>query len=59
MRDLNYSKYVEQGEVKISEATEYNSHNTTRLDIPGMQALLMKTHFIQAHLRGEVAETEV
>ena len=59
MRDLNYSKYVEQGEVKISEATEYNSHNTTRLDIPGMQAVLMKLSFIQAHLRGEVAETEV
>ena len=24
LRDLNYGKYVEQGEVKISEATDYN-----------------------------------
>jgi UDP-glucose 4-epimerase len=53
LRDLNYGKYVEQGEVKISEATDYNSHNTERLDMAGMQALLMKVRFMQATLRGE------
>jgi UDP-glucose 4-epimerase len=58
LRDLNYSKFVEQGEVKISEATDYNSHNTTRLDVPGMQALLMKLRFMQATVRGEVVEAE-
>lgn len=58
MRDLNYGKFVEQGEVKISEATDYNSHNTTRLDVPGMQALLMKLRFMQATVRGEVVEAE-
>ena len=58
LRDLNYGKYVEQGEVKISEATDYNSHNTTRLDVPGMQALLMKLRFMQATVRGEVVEAE-
>jgi UDP-N-acetylglucosamine 4,6-dehydratase/5-epimerase len=58
LRDLNYGKFVEQGEVKISEAVEYNSHNTTRLDVPGMQALLMKLRFIQATVRGEVVEAE-
>ena len=58
MRDLNYSKYFEQGEVKISEATEYTSHNTTRLDIKGMQDLLMKLRFIQATVRGEYVEPE-
>lgn len=35
LRDLNYSKFVEQGELKISEAVDYNSHNTRRLDIEG------------------------
>jgi UDP-glucose 4-epimerase len=40
-RDLNYGKYVDQGEIKISEAKDYNSHNTNRLDIPGMQKLLL------------------
>ena len=58
LRDLNYGKFVEQGEVKISEATDYNSHNTTRLDVSGMQALLMKLRFMQATVRGEVAEAE-
>ena len=58
LRDLNYGKYVERGEVEISEATDYNSHNTTRLDLPGMQQLLMKLPFLQATLRGEVIEAE-
>jgi len=58
LRDLNYGKFVEQGEVKISGATDYNSHNTLRLDVIGMQALLMKLQFMQATIRGEVVEAE-
>lgn len=50
-RDLNYSKFVESGEVRISDSTDYNSHNTTRLDVAGMQALLMKIPDIQDLLR--------
>lgn len=58
LRDLNYDKFVEQGEVKISKATDYNSHNTTRLDLLGMQTLLMKLRFMQATVRGEQVEAE-
>jgi UDP-N-acetylglucosamine 4,6-dehydratase len=58
LRDLNYGKFVEQGEIKISEATDYNSHNTERLDVSGMQALLMKLRFMQAIARGEHVELE-
>jgi UDP-glucose 4-epimerase len=58
LRDLNYGKFVEQGETKISEATDYNSHNTERLDIPGMQALLMKLRFMQAIARCENVDPE-
>jgi UDP-N-acetylglucosamine 4,6-dehydratase len=58
LRDLNYGKFVEHGEVKISEATDYNSHNTERLDIAGMKALLMKLRFMQAIARGEQVEPE-
>jgi UDP-glucose 4-epimerase len=58
LRDLNYGKFVEQGEVKISEATDYNSHNTERLDIAGMQALLLKLRYMQAITRGEQLEPE-
>lgn len=56
LRDLNYGKFVEQGEVRISEAVDYNSHNTTRLDVEGMKALLLKLPFMQAIARGEVAQ---
>lgn len=58
LRDLNYDKFVEQGEVKISESVEYNSHNTTRLDVSSMQTLLMRLRFIQAILRGERLDAE-
>ncbi len=53
LRDLNYSKFVELGEQKISNCDDYNSHNTERLDVNGMQSLLMKLDFIQALVRGE------
>lgn len=48
MRDLNYSKYVEEGEVTISHTEDYNSHNTQRLDMIGMQELLRKLDFVRA-----------
>ena len=34
---------------------EYNSHNTTRLDVAGMKALLLKLDFMQRIARGERA----
>jgi UDP-glucose 4-epimerase len=58
LRDLNYGKFVEQGEVKISEAVEYNSHNTTSLNVSDMQSLLLKLRFMQATLRGDHVEVE-
>lgn len=53
LRDLNYSKFVEEGERKISTFDDYNSHNTERLDTAAMRALLLKLDFIQAIARGE------
>lgn len=53
LRDLNYGKYVELGEEKISRTEDYNSHNTQRLDVAGMQKLLMKLAFMPAISRGE------
>lgn len=58
LRDLNYGKFVEHGEQKISTADDYNSHNTHRLDVKGMQALLMKLEFIKSIVRGENAVAE-
>ena len=53
LRDLNYGKFVEQGEVGISKAVDYNSHNTARLDLSQMKKLLLKLPFMQAISRGE------
>lgn len=47
LRDLNYDKYVEQGDSRISVIEDYNSHNTTRLDVDGMKKLLLKLPLIQ------------
>ena len=54
-RDLNYDKFVEQGETKITHAEEYTSHNTTRLDVEGMKTLLLKLDFMKRIARGEHA----
>lgn len=58
LRDLNYGKFVEHGEVRISGSVDYNSHNTARLDVAGMQALLMKLCFIQSVVRGAYVDPE-
>lgn len=58
LRDLNYSKFVEQGEERISHMQDYNSHNTERLDVQGMQELLLKLNFMRAIQRGEDAAPE-
>lgn len=58
LRDLNYSKFVEQGEEKISTMQDYNSHNTQRLDVEGMKALLRKLEFMRSIERGEHAVPE-
>jgi len=53
LRDLNYAKFVEEGDDKISRTEDYNSHNTERLEVDGMQKLLLKLDFMQAIARGE------
>ncbi len=52
LRDLNYGKYFDQGEVEISSTVDYNSHNTTQLDLEEMESLLMKLTYIQAAVSG-------
>ena len=58
LRDLNYSKYVEKGTAEVSELTDYNSHNTHRLDIDGMKELLLKLPLMQAFSRGNLIDPD-
>lgn len=41
-RNLNYQKYVNEGNADLEHVEEYNSHNTQRLDVEGMKELLLK-----------------
>lgn len=41
-RNLNYQKYVDQGNANLENVEDYNSHNTERLDVEGMMKLLLK-----------------
>lgn len=49
-RDLNYEKYFTEGAPELNYGWEYNSHNTTRLDVEGVKKLLLKLAFIQKEL---------
>jgi UDP-N-acetylglucosamine 4,6-dehydratase len=42
LRDLNYGKFIDYGQKNISNAIDYNSHNTHRLDVEEMKSLLKK-----------------
>ena len=41
-RNLNYQKYVDQGNADLENIQDYNSHNTERLDLEKMKNLLRK-----------------
>jgi UDP-glucose 4-epimerase len=49
-RDLNYSKFFVDGEANVSCTDDYTSHNTIRLDVPGVKELLMKLPLIRSAL---------
>jgi UDP-N-acetylglucosamine 4,6-dehydratase len=55
LRDLNYGKFIEEGERIISSSEDYNSHNTERLDIEGMKQLLQKLEFVRNLMGGKPA----
>tara|TARA_Y100001970_G_scaffold294333_1_gene450873 strand:- start:8830 stop:9858 length:1029 start_codon:yes stop_codon:yes gene_type:complete len=58
LRDLNYSKYIEKGDKSISSAEDYNSHNTKRLDVKEMKAMLLKLEFMNNIISGKKASPE-
>ncbi|MGL6166665.1 MAG: polysaccharide biosynthesis protein [Fusobacteriaceae bacterium] len=51
IRDLNYSKFFEEGEEVITEAEEYHSHNTYRLNEEELRAMLIDLPEIQDDLK--------
>ncbi|MDO5462583.1 MAG: polysaccharide biosynthesis protein [bacterium] len=50
-RDLNYDKYFVEGEEKIARHDDYNSHNTTILEVEEMKQLLLKLPLVQRDIQ--------
>lgn len=50
-RDLNYDKYIKEGDEKITQTEDYNSHNTHLLSVGEMKELLLKVDYVREHLK--------
>jgi UDP-N-acetylglucosamine 4,6-dehydratase/5-epimerase len=50
-RDLNYGKYFENGNIRTSEFEDYNSHNTTRLNLEQIKEKLLSLDFVKKQLQ--------
>ncbi len=58
-RNLNYSKFFQEGSSEISKANEYTSHNTEQLDSNALKKKLLKLTYIKKTLKvGENIEIE-
>ncbi|HIM76168.1 MAG TPA: UDP-glucose 4-epimerase, partial [Campylobacterales bacterium] len=50
-RDLNYNKFVEEGEEVVTQAGEYHSHNTHRLNEEELRDMILDLHEVQDELK--------
>jgi len=52
-RDMNYSSFFSKGKTEVSEAMDYNSHNTELLDVNAMMNLLLKLECVHDAMKGK------
>lgn len=50
-RDLNYSKYLNQGEIRKDNVESYTSHNAKRLSLEELKQLLLKVDLVRDELK--------
>ena len=50
-RDLNYDKFILEGQPEANDIDDYTSHNTTRLTVRDIKKLLMTLCYIQDELK--------
>ena len=55
-RDLNYDKFVVEGEVKTQADEPYTSHNTRRLDVAGTVEKIKTAEYVRLALEGRERE---
>ena len=60
-RDLNYAKYITEGNNEIRNQEEYNSDNTNRVNVEEVKKMLLKLPYIQHELEnnGENASKNI
>jgi UDP-N-acetylglucosamine 4,6-dehydratase/5-epimerase len=58
LRDLNYAKYIDKGELNLNNFSEYSSNNTEQLDIEALKSKLLNLKIIQSALKGEKLDSE-
>lgn len=51
-RDLNYGKFFEEGDKKVTKLTSYTSYNTQQLDIQGTIDKLLTVDYVNEELSG-------
>lgn len=50
-RNLNYNIYFTEGDEKEANIDDYHSHNTTQLDVKGVEELLLTLPYVQNELK--------
>ena len=55
-RDLNYDKFVVEGQVNTMADEAYTSHNTRRLDVEGTVKKILTADYVQQALREEAGQ---
>lgn len=50
-RDLNYDKFVVEGQVQTESDEAYTSHNTTLLDVEGTVKKILTTDYVKEALK--------
>ena len=52
-RDLNYDNYIQSGDfTKVQMDDDYNSHNTTLLDVEGTVRKILTAEYVKEQLEG-------
>jgi UDP-N-acetylglucosamine 4,6-dehydratase/5-epimerase len=55
-RDLNYESYFTEGQLRVSESTDYHSHNAPRLGVLEMAELLRSLEVVRDALPSRLVQ---
>ena len=50
-RDLNYNKYLNEGDMKVIKTEDYNSQNTARMNVGEIEEMLLSQPEIISELK--------